>query len=291
MPASSADPLSEPVAWVIGADTREGFFARLREVWQYRRILWFFSVKALQSLYSKTHLGVGWMFIRTLVPLGVGSFVFGSVMQVPSGGVPYFIFYTTGQLAWNCFDGPLIRASRGLDGNRQLLTKLYIPRVILPLASMTAGLIEPAIIALVFAGALVYYRANDGMWYVQADPRLLAALASVLVILAFAFSLSLWTSVWQARARDARFVLRYVIGFWLYLTPVIYPVSQVPERIRWLAYLNPLTAPVETFKWAVLPGLQQSWSWFGYSIAVTIVAFLAGAWYFARSEGAAMDKL
>jgi lipopolysaccharide transport system permease protein len=283
--------LSEPAAWVIETDTREGFFARAREVWQYRRILWFFSVKALQSLYAKTRLGIAWPFIRTLVPLGVGSFVFGTVMQVPSGGVPYFIFYATGQLAWNCFDGPLIRASRGLEMNRQLLTKLYVPRVILPLAAMTAGLIEPVIITLVFAGALVYYRVNDDVWYVQAEPRLLAALASVLLILAFAFSLSLCTSVWQARARDARFVLRYVIGFWLYLTPVIYPVSQVPERIRWLVYLNPLTAPVETFKWAVLPGMQHSWPWFGYSMAITVVAFLTGAWYFARSEGATMDKL
>jgi lipopolysaccharide transport system permease protein len=283
--------LSEPAAWVIEPDTREGFLARAREVWQYRRILWFFSVKALQSLYAKTHLGVFWIFIRTLVPLAIGSFVFGSVMRVPSGAVPYFIFYTTGQLAWNCFDGPLIRGSRGLDANRQLLTKLYIPRVILPLAAMTAGFIEPAIITLVLIGALVYYRVNDAVWYIQPDPRLIAAFASVLLILAFAFSLSLWTSVWQARARDARFVLRYVVGFWLYLTPVIYPVSQVPERIRWLAYLNPLTAPIETFKWAVLPGLEQSWAWFGYSVVVTLLTFFAGAWYFARSEGATMDKL
>ena len=283
--------MSEPTAWVIEPDTREGFLARAREVWQYRRILWFFSVKALQSLYAKTHLGVFWIFIRTLVPLAIGSFVFGSVMRVPSGAVPYFIFYTTGQLAWNCFDGPLIRGSRGLDANRQLLTKLYIPRVILPLAAMTAGFIEPAIITLVLIGALVYYRVNDAVWYIQPDPRLIAAFASVLLILAFAFSLSLWTSVWQARARDARFVLRYVVGFWLYLTPVIYPVSQVPERIRWLAYLNPLTAPIETFKWAVLPGLEQSWAWFGYSVVVTLLTFFAGAWYFARSEGATMDKL
>lgn len=283
--------MSEPAAWVIEPDTREGFLARAREVWQYRRILWFFSVKALQSLYAKTHLGVFWIFIRTLVPLAIGSFVFGSVMRVPSGAVPYFIFYTTGQLAWNCFDGPLIRGSRGLDANRQLLTKLYIPRVILPLAAMTAGFIEPAIITLVLIGALVYYRVNDAVWYIQPDPRLIAAFASVLLILAFAFSLSLWTSVWQARARDARFVLRYVVGFWLYLTPVIYPVSQVPERIRWLAYLNPLTAPIETFKWAVLPGLEQSWAWFGYSVVVTLLTFFAGAWYFARSEGATMDKL
>ena len=176
MPGSAA-PLSDAAGWVIAADTREGFGARLREIWHYRRILWFFSVKSLKSLYAKTQLGVPWLFIRTLLPLVVGSFVFGRFMNVPSGGVPYFIFFATGQLAWNCFDGPLIRASRGIDANRQLLTKLYIPRVILPLAQMTAGLIEPAIITLVLVGAVVYYRADDGIWYVQAEPRLFASVA------------------------------------------------------------------------------------------------------------------
>jgi lipopolysaccharide transport system permease protein len=283
--------LSDPQTWVIAPDANEGFGRRTREVWQYRRILWFFSAKSLQSLYSKTHLGPAWILIRTLVPLGVSSFVFGEVMDVPSGGVPYFVFFLAGQVPWNCFDGPLIRGSRGLESNRMLLTKLYIPRIILPLASMTAGVIEPVIIAVVLACSLVFYRVNDGIWYVQPQPRLLAGVASVAVVLAFAFSLTLWTSVWQARARDARFVLRYVVGFWLFFTPVIYPLSLVPANIRWLVQLNPLTAPVETFKWAMLPGMTHSWAWFGYSVAVTVLTFLSGVWYFTRSESATMDKL
>ena len=150
-------------------------------------------------------------------------------MKVPSGGVPYFIFFLTGQVPWNFFDGPLIRGSRGLEANRQLLTKLYVPRIILPLAQMTAGMVEPVIIALVLARRASSTTAcNDGVWYVQASPRLFACARVGAARLAFAFSLSLWTSVWQARARDARFVLRYVLGFWLFLTPVIYPLSVVP---------------------------------------------------------------
>lgn len=291
MPARSATPLSDVSPWVITPDTRDGVLARAREVWQYRRILWFFSVKAVQSLYSKTHLGVSWIFIRALVPLAVGSYVFGSVMNVPSAGVPYFVFFLAGQVPWNCFDGPLIRGSRGLDVNRQLLTKLYIPRIILPLGQMAAGVVEPAIIALVLLGALVYYRATDSVWYVQASVRLLACVASIAVVLAFAFALSLWTSVWQARARDVRFIVRYAVTFWLYFTPVIYPLSVVPPDIRWLVYLNPLSAPVETFKWGMLPAMEHSWGWFGYSVAITVVTFVTGVWYFARSESATMDKL
>ena len=277
--------------WVIGADTREGLGTRLRELWQYRRVLGFFGIKAVQSLYSKTRLGMPWLFIRTLLPLAVGSFVFGGVMDVPSGAVPYFIFFTTGQLAWSFFDGPLIRGSRGLDVNRELLRKLYIPRVILPMGQMAAGLIEPVIVTGVLVGVAVYYRIIDGVWYVNLGWQLPRALLAAVLTLAFAFSLSLWTSVWQARARDVRFVLRYVVGFWLYFTPVIYPLSMVPAEWRGLAYLNPLTAPVELFKSGILPDMAPAWAWVAYSAAVTFVVFCGGMWHFARSESHTMDKL
>ena len=113
----------------------------------------------------------------------------------------------------------------------------------------------------------------------------------MVLVLAFTFSVTLFTSVWQARARDARFVLRYVVGFWVFFTPVIYPLSQVPPNIRWLMYLNPLTAPVETFKWAVLPGMEHSWAWLLYTLAVTVVTMLAGARFFVWAESETMDKI
>lgn len=277
--------------WVIAAEADQGFGPRTREVWRYRRILWFFWVKAVSSLSAKTYLGAWWILIRTLVPLAVGSFVFGSIMNVPSGGVPYFLFFLVGQVPWNCFDGPLIRGSRGLEVNRELLTKLYVPRIILPLGQMAAGVVEPVILAIVLLGSLGYYRAVDGVWYAQASPRLAACATSVALILMFGFSLSLWTSIWQARARDARFVLRYVVGFWLLFTPVIYPLSMVPAGMRPLAYLNPMTAPIETFRWGLLRGLEHSWPWFGYSAAITVATFLGGVWFFTRSESVTMDKL
>ncbi len=277
--------------WVIAADARDNFGERSAELWQYRRILWFFSVKALRTLYAKTHLGVPWVFLRTLVPLLVGSFVYGSVMNVASGGVPYLVFFLAAQIPFSCFAGPLVRGSRGLEINRRLLVKLYVPRVILPLGGMTPGLVEPAIVALVLMCSLAYYRISDGIWYVASEPRPLAALAAMVLVLAFTFSVTLFTSVWQARARDARFVLRYVVGFWVFFTPVIYPLSQVPPNIRWLMYLNPLTAPVETFKWAVLPGMEHSWAWLLYTLAVTVVTMLAGARFFVWAESETMDKI
>jgi len=287
----SVSPSPDPQGWVIAAGEDQGFGARAREVWQYRRILRFFAIKSVQALYAKTYLGPWWILIRTLVPLAVGSFVFGSVMNVPSLGVPYFLFFLIGQVPWNCFDGPLIRGSRGIEVNRDLLTKLYVPRIILPMGQMSAGLVEPAIIAITLLGSLVYYRIYDKVWYVPLRVQLLACAASVLLVLAFAFSLSLWTSVWQARARDVRFAVRYVLAFWLIFTPVIYPLSMVPPRFRWLMYLNPMTAPIETFRWGMLPGLEHSWAWFGYAAGVTLAVFLVGVWHFARTESATMDKM
>jgi lipopolysaccharide transport system permease protein len=293
---SAAGPdRAEVGRWVISPEGRQGVAARVGEVWRYRRILWFFAVRSVESLYRRTHLGVPWLFIRTIVPLVVASFVFGEVMNVPSHGVPYFVFFVAGQLAWSCFDGPLVRASRGLESNRELLTKLYVPRIILPVGAMAAGLVEPAILSGVLVAALLYYRIGDGQWYVNLDQSplvgLLVAPAAMLLVIAFSVGLSLFTSIWQARARDMRFVLRYVVGFWMFLTPVVYPLSQVPPQYRWLMQLNPLTAPIETFKWAVLPGWQHSWPWLGYSAGVTLGLLCLGWWYFSRSEQATLDVL
>jgi lipopolysaccharide transport system permease protein len=173
--------------------------------------------------------------------------------------------------------------------NRQLLTKLYVPRIILPLAQMSAGVVSRSSSRSCCSGRslITARRMASGM---QPNVRLLAAwhpspLCSSWLLL------SLRTSIWQARARDARFVVRYVLAFWLYFTPVIYPLSVVPADIRWLVYLNPVTAPVETFKWGMLPGMQHSWPWFGYAVVIALTTFIAGVWYFVRSENATMDKL
>jgi lipopolysaccharide transport system permease protein len=276
---------------VIVAGEDHGFVVRVREVWQYRRILGFFALRSVQRLYAGTYLGVAWLFIRVLVPLGVASFVFGAVMNVPSAGVPYFLFFLIGQLPWNCLDGPVIRGGRGIEVNRDLLTKLYVPRLILPMGQMTAGLVEPAIMLLVLVGSIFYYRVTDHVWYLQWHVRLLACLLSVAIVLLLAFSLSLLTAVWQARARDVRFAARYVLGFWMLFTPVIYPLSVVPPEHRLWMYLNPMTAPIETFRWGMLPGLEHSWAWLGYSAAVTLLAFFVITWHFGRVEGTTMDKM
>jgi lipopolysaccharide transport system permease protein len=290
-PSASSNPSVETLEWVLAPDLRAGALQRLEEVWRYRRILWFFAVKAVQGLYAKTRLGPVWLVLRPLAPLIAGSLVFGGIMKIPSDGYPYFLFLLVGTTIWNFFDSPLIFATRGLESNRQLLTKLYLPRLILPAGQMAAGLAEPVVCVGVLIVSVFYYRYADGVWYVSLTPRLFIAIPLALMTMLLAFSISLWTSVWQARARDMRFVLMYSLSFWYLLTPIVYPVSHLPPAAQWAAYINPMAGPVMGFKWAVLgigafPAVALA-----VSAAVTILLLGFGMWYFAAVEGQTIDRL
>lgn len=268
-----------------------GIAGRVREVWRYRRIFLFFATRAVRGLYANTRLGIWWLLIRPLAPVLVGTLVFGRVMGAPSDGLPYFLFFLTGSTIWAFFVQPLRRGSRGLEANRVLITKLYVPRIILPAGQLTAGLVPPLVLTAVFLGALCYYRATSGIWYGVEPARVPVAIASVLLAVTLAFAVSLCTSVWQARARDARYVLVYVMGFWFFLTPIMYPLSTIPEHLRWLVLLNPMTGPVEAFRWSLLGVGAPTWSMMAASCGVIGAVLAAGLWYFSAAESAVADKI
>lgn len=284
-------PLESAEAWIIAPELDLGFAGRLREVWRYRRILLFFAFKAIQTLYANTKLGLWWLVLRPLAPVFVGTLVFGGLMAAPSEGVPYFLFFLVGTIIWTFFSEPLMRGSRGLEVNRQLLTKLYLPRVILPAGQLAAGLVEPAVLTGVFAVAVWYYRATTGVWYGVEPGRVPLAVLAALLAVVFAFAASLWTSVWQARARDMRYVLGYALSFWFFLTPIIYPRSMMPPRLQWVALLNPMTGPVEAFRWSLLGVGSPSWTALATSAGAIAVVLTLGLWYFTRAESGTVDKL
>jgi lipopolysaccharide transport system permease protein len=293
MPMTSTSSLSPdaPAPWVITPDDEAGVAARLGEAWRYRRIFWFFSTRAIRGLYAKTRLGWPWLVIRPLAPILVGSLVYGSVVRVDPGPYPYFLFFLIGSIVWNCFDGPLLRATRGLESNRQLIRQLYIPRAILPATQLVAGLIEPLVCVGMLLAALWHYHSTDGTTYVAWSARLLVAPVAAAMPVALALALSLWTSPWQARMRDVKFVLGYVVGFWYFLTPVVYPLSALPRQAQWVAALNPMTGPVEAFRWALLGGDAFPAAAFAASLVTIAVLFAAGLWFFARVESATADRL
>ncbi len=284
-------PLDSADVWIIAPELHLGVGGRLREVWRYRRILLFFSWKAVQALYANTKLGVGWLLLRPLAPVVVGTLVFGGLMQAPSEGTPYFLFFLAGSIIWSFFAEPLVRASRGLEVNRHLLTKLYLPRVILPAGQLAAGVVEPLVLTGVFAVAIWYYRVTTSVWYGVEPGRVPVTILAALLALTLAFAISLWTSVWQARARDVRYMLGYVISFWFFLTPVVYPLSMMPPGLRWLAMLNPMTGPVEAFRWSLLGVGSPNWTGLAISCGGTAFALVSGFWFFTRTESSTVDTL
>jgi lipopolysaccharide transport system permease protein len=273
--------------WVI-EPRREGLVARVRDVWRYRRLLRFFAWKAFQKLYAGTVLGWVWVFIRPLFPLFVSTVVFGRMLGVGSDGVPYFLFVTVGSATWNFFQQATMWGTRSLEMNRAFLSRIYIPRLILPIASMTPAFLNLAIHLAIIGGAFVYYRVTTGVWYFT--PLGIGwALAAVTMALALALGISLWTSVPALVARDVRFTLQYVMSFWLFLTPVLYPLPRTGEY-GWLLSLNPMAAVVDMFKHGVL-GLDLL-NLRDLVISLIVIAGVAGSglWFFGRAEATAADK-
>jgi lipopolysaccharide transport system permease protein len=181
--------------------------------------------------------------------------------------------------------------TRSIERNRSLITKVYFPRMILPMAALAPGLIIIALLFVVITFTVGYYRYTRGIWYITVHPGLLVALAAVVLTLLFTVAIGLFTSVLQARYPDLRMGLRYALPFWFWLTPIAYPLDQFPEKYRWLAALNPLTHVVEAFKWGTIaegrldiPGLVTS-------VVLIFATIFVGVWYFNREEAASIDKL
>ena len=283
-------PAGGPESWEI-APVAMGFQARVDEAWRYRKLWWFFATRLVSQTYERTTLGVFWLFARPLAPILISTFIFGKFLNVPSDGVPYFLFFLTGTSIWMLFERSLLWVTRSVDMNKGVFKKLYFPRVIVPASAAAPGLVDFVIyLGLIVLGA-IYYLRQDGRWYLSFGPGWLVSLAAAFTAVLLATALGLFTSVWQIRHREVRFGLRYFTRFWMYLTPVIYPMSQVPPNLHWVIYLNPMASLVETFKWGLL-GVGSFPVGPLLSTAATIPVLMGlGLWYFTRSEAAAVDEL
>jgi lipopolysaccharide transport system permease protein len=268
-----------------------GIGARSREVWRYRRLAVFFGLKALQKLYQRTKLGWAWLFIRPLFPLLVQTVIFGGMLKVGSDGVPYFLFLVTASTVWQLFASAVLWGTRSLELNRGLMKQIYVPRLILPVSMMSPAFLTFVIYLAVLAGALVWYGVSDGQLYLNLGPQLLLAVLAVFMAVLLALAISLWTSVPALSARDVRFTLNYVMGFWVFLTPVMYPMSAVPERWRLWMMLNPMAPIVEAFKFGVLGiGSVEAWQ-LGASGGLILLVLTGGILFFVRAEADAADRV
>src|SRR5688572_18188213 len=181
MPPSAPEAAALAPEWLI--EPRRGTIVeRLRELWAYRYLLWYFASNALQAMYKKSSLGWIWLLLRISGPVGLNSLIFGGVLDVAApGGKPYFLFFLCGTTTWMLFERSLLFITRSLERNRKLITKVYFPRLILPLSAVAPAVLYLAILMLVLTGTLIYFHRTRGVWYIEASPRLLLAAAMVVL--------------------------------------------------------------------------------------------------------------
>jgi len=249
----------------------------LRDLWLYRELIFFMAWRDLKVRYKQTLLGASWAILQPFLTMIVFSIFFGNLAKVPSDGVPYPIFSYTALIPWTLFSKALQDASRSLVANRHMITKVYFPRMILPLSSVMAGLVDFLIAFVVLLGM---------MWYYKIPPTVNVWVLPLFLLLALitAVGVGLWLSALNVLFRDINYVLPFLTQFWMYLTPVAYPSSMIPTEWQVIYALNPMTGVVEGFRWALLDTGQPPGIMTLVSSIAAVVLLISGLFYFRRME-------
>lgn len=250
---------------------------QLGELWRYRELLFFLTWRDITVRYKQTALGAAWAIIQPVFMMLVFTLAFGRLAKVPSDGVPYPVFAYAGLLPWQLFAHSLTEASNSLVNNERLITKVYFPRLVVPIAAVLGGLVDFFVSFVVLLVLMAYYKIMPGMAFFMLPLFLLFAVATAL-------SVSLWLSALNVRFRDVRYTITFLTQFWLFATPVAYSSRLVPERFRVLYALNPMAGVVEGFRWALLGKVAPSLPVIAASAAVVAVLLAGGLVYFRRME-------
>jgi lipopolysaccharide transport system permease protein len=248
----------------------------LGEVWRYRNLLYIFVWRDIRVRYKQTVLGAAWAVLQPLLAMVVFSVFFGKLAKVPSDGFPYPVFVYCALLPWQLFAYSLTECGNSLVLNRPLITKVYFPRVVLPLSAVLAGLVDFAIAFVVLVGMLAFYGIVPTVAMVTLP--LFAALA-----VATALAVGLWLSALNVEYRDVRYTIPFLTQFWLFVTPIAYPSTLIPEAFRPLYGLNPMAGVVEGFRWALL-GANPPGPMLWVSVGTVVLLLVGGLMYFRRME-------
>lgn len=262
----------------------------LADVWRYRDLLWLFVRRDFVSVYKQTILGPLWFFIQPLFTAIVFTIIFGGVAKIPTDGMPAMLFYLAGMTPWNYFAACLNKTSNTFIANAGIFGKVYFPRLIVPLSVVVSNIIQFGIQFLLFIGFLVYYLVTGA----DINPHwgLLIVVTPALVFLMAGLGLGagIIVSSLTTKYRDFVFLIAFGIQLMMYGTPIIYPLSSIPEKWRWLIQLNPMTGPVEAFR-ALYLGGPIPWSALGFSTAITTVLLIVGVVIFNKVEKTFMDTV
>jgi lipopolysaccharide transport system permease protein len=253
----------------------------LRDLWAFRELLYFLTWRDVKVRYKQTELGVAWAIIQPLLTMLIFTLFFGRLAGVPSDNVPYPIFAFTGLLAWTFFANAITNSGNSLVGSAHLITKVYFPRMIIPGAAVAAGLVDFAIAFIILVLLMIYYGVGI-TWNILMFP--------VMVVLTtlLALGTGMWLSALNVKYRDVRFALPFMVQLWMYLSPVIYPTSFLPTKLRSLLLLNPMTGIIEGYRSAMF-GRPFNWIALAVSTAITLILLIYSSYLFRRMEKSFAD--
>jgi lipopolysaccharide transport system permease protein len=257
---------------------------RLLEVWQYRELLYFFVWRDVKVRYRQTVIGVLWVVIQPLMTMGVFTVFFGRLAKLPSQGLPYPVFYFAALVPWAYFSSALSSCTNILVGNQHVITKVYFPRLVLPLTAVCSPLIDFGIGLIVMIALTLSFGIR---------PPATVLLLPVLTVLALftALAVGLWTSALNALYRDVASIIPFAVQFWMIASPVVYPSSLVPQRWRVLYGLNPMVSVIDGFRWALTGHGQPPGPIILVSAAMVVVLLIGGLIFFQRMEGDVSDRV
>ena len=257
----------------------------LKDLWLYRELVYFLIWRDVKVRYKQTALGAAWAIIQPFMTMVVFTIFFGRLAKVPSGDLPYPIFSYTALLPWELFAKALSDAGRSLIQNRNMITKVYFPRLVIPVASVVSGVVDFALAFVVLIGMIIYYNSDLGGNY-GITPNYAVLTLPLFLLLAMITSLGvgLWLSALNVIYRDVNYILPFITQLWLFVTPIAYPSSMIPEKWQLIYALNPMAGVVEGFRWALLGMEPAPGPMVAVSTTIAVIILITGLFYFRRME-------
>lgn len=264
--------------------TRGWLSLRLNELWNYRELLYFLTWRDIKIRYKQTVLGVAWAVLQPLITVGIFSVIFGLLAKMPSDGIPYPVFSFAALLPWSLFSGALQRAGTSLVANSNLITKVYFPRLVIPISAVLAGVVDFAISFFVLIGMIIIYKIKIS-WLIITIP------CFMLLAIFTALAVSLWLSALNVQYRDVQHLIPFLIQAWMYASPVAYSTELIPTGPWQIIYgINPMAGVIQGFRWAIL-GASPPDELLIVSVIVVVFLLISGLYYFRRMERTFADVI
>ena len=248
----------------------------MEELWRFRELLYFLVWKDIKVKYKQAGLGIAWAVLQPLLGMLLFTLLFGRVAKLPSDGMPYPLFYFASLLSWTYFSTALITASNSVISNTSLVSKVYFPRILLPASAVISAVLDLAIASVILVGLMLLYRA-------PLTPQLAFVPMVLALTIIFAMGAGQFLAALNVNYRDVKHAMPFMVQLWFFASPVVYPISMVPERYQWLVSLNPLSGIIETTR-ALLGGRPIPWEVLSISCGVIVVVFVLGLYYFKHTE-------